>query len=124
MSAIEKLLEYPVSNAVFIVNGVKLALVQSAKERIINENIPVVAFGDSEPSTVCCKKHYEIELVRHVTANEVDFSWRSEFTLTVQKPHNSVEFKRCRCEKIETERREGEPVKETVVISAMSREVL
>ncbi len=124
MSEVEKVLEYPVNDAVFLINGVKLALVQSARERIISENIPIVAFGDSEPSSVCCKKHYEIELVRHIIANEADFSWRSEFTLTVQKQRNSVEFKRCRCEKIETERRGGEPVTETVVISAMSREAL
>lgn len=124
MSATEKLLEYPVNDAVFLVNGVRLALVQNARERIINENIPIVAFGDSEPSSVYCKKHYEIELARHITANEVDFSRRGEFTLTVRKPHNSVEYTRCRCTKIETERREGEPVVETILISAMSREVL
>ena len=124
MSAVEKVLDYPVNNAVFLVNGVKLALVQSAKERIISENLPIVAFGDSESSAVHCKKCYEIEIVRNITANEIDFSWRGEFTLTVRKPHNSVEYTRCRCTKIETERREGEPVTETVIISAAGREVL
>lgn len=124
MSAVEKVLEYPVNNALFLVNGVKLALVQSAKERIISENMPIVAFGDSEPSAVHCKKCYEIEIVRNITANEIDFSWRGEFTLTVEKPHNSVKFERCRCKKIETVRREGEPVTETVIISAVGREVL
>lgn len=124
MNAVEKVLEYPVNDAVFLVNGVKLALVQSAKERIISENMPIVAFGDSEPSAVHCKKCYEIEIVRNITANEIDFSWRGDFTLTVRKPHNSIEYTRCRCTKIETERREGEPVTEKVIITAGGREVL
>lgn len=124
MNAVEKVLEYPVNNALFLVDGVKLALVQSAKERIISENMPIVAFGDSEPSAVHCKKCYEIEIVRNITANEIDFSWRGDFTLTVRKPHNSIEYTRCRCTKIETERREGEPVTEKVIITAGGREVL
>ena len=122
MSGFVKIIEYPVNDAVFMANGIKLELVQSAKEKSFDNALEITAFGDAAPSMV--QRNYvnhEVELVRTATPKGTEFLRKGEFTLTIAKSRGSVEFRGCRLSKYEALYREGEPTLETITIKALSR---
>ncbi len=118
----------PTTKDIYIeIEGIKVAVVQSAKTRISRDTKPVEAFGEDEPvAHAQGRKQYTIDISRVYATDDaikdgIDFTELEDFTVVFVKPDHKVIYTGCEWTEIGENYTLNEHVAEDISITATKR---